>query len=35
MQYINLEEIRKTKSLKLRALKLATYAHHGKKRKIP
>lgn len=34
MQYINLEEIKKTKSLKLRALKLATYAHNGKKRKI-
>lgn len=33
MQYINLEDIKKTKSLKLKALKLATLAHNGKYRK--
>lgn len=34
MKFINLEDIKKTESLKLRALKLATLAHDGKYRKI-
>lgn len=34
MKFINLEDIKKTESLKLRALKLATLAHNGKYRKI-
>lgn len=34
MKYINLEAIKKEKSLKLKALKLATLAHDGKFRKI-
>jgi len=33
MKFINLEDIKKTESLKLKALKLATLAHDGKYRK--